>query len=155
VPTRPTLALGESGIDGPEDAPKEVVLFVVGKTTPIVLSPTVLAICRRVYPPVLYKQWGRQKARLKFEIVDPPEYHGVSLDCFVRCEENWKDRPPSRTKLCQIACVALGRPLRKGDRINDQLFVGRVFRCTVAQAGNGPTAYSIIRDIIDAETGPR
>jgi hypothetical protein len=31
-----TLALGESEIDGQDDAPKEVLLFVVGKTTPIV-----------------------------------------------------------------------------------------------------------------------
>src|SRR5436190_1054553 len=117
------------------------VLGIAGDSPVLIEASQVDAVCRSIKR-VYFGPYKQEKLVFEFTAITPEQYSGQVLQMFVRVDPRWKT-PPSAAKLYKAACVAQGRHLQKGERIDKTMFLNHVFRCRLTRTGQGAAAYTI------------
>ena len=128
----------------------EEALFVAGESAPFIPGDRVMAICRKIEQRS-YRQFG-ERLVFTFEVIEPTDYQGTKLEMFARINPKWK-MVPSSSKLFRSGCVAMGKRILKGQRVTKSMFTGKVFLCKLKKSGDGPTAFSIIEELLERLAG--
>lgn len=81
-------------------------------------------------------------------IDDGRPHHGQRLSMYVHVEPTWKSLPRS-SKALHIVRVALGTQIVDQTVIRKSWFIGKTFRCQIAQTGKAPNSCTIIKTILE------
>lgn len=107
------------------------------------------AMCVKIET-IPYKWFGQEKLVFHFRVYEPEEYAGTVLKMYVRWNPVWRKRGvPLGAKLWQIIHLAQDGGLKRGQKVQKSVFVGKIFRCRLRTA---TTTTGIPYSLVDTVT---